>query len=106
MKMTLLQMTQDILSSMSSDEINSISDTTESMQVATIVRQKYFDIINRLDLPDHEQLIQLTASNSNLTPVLMYIPDGTASIQWLKYFDSNTSNSVNLISNTTDIING
>lgn len=82
-------MTQDILSNMSSDEINSISDTTESLQVATIIKQKYFDIINRVNLPEHDQLVQLTPSLDATQPVLMYVPDGIADIKWLKYFDSN-----------------
>ena len=58
MKYTLLEMTQDILSNMSSDEVNSISDTTESLQVATIIKQKYFDLISRVNRPEHDQLIQ------------------------------------------------
>ena len=53
MKYTLLEMTQDILSNMSSDEVNSISDTPESLQVATIIKQKYYDIVSRGDLPEH-----------------------------------------------------
>jgi hypothetical protein len=89
MKYTLLQMTQDILSSMSSDEVNSISDSAESLQVATIIKQKYFDIINRIPLPEHEQLIQLDASLDDTLPVLMYIPQGVSNIKWLKYYDSN-----------------
>lgn len=89
MKYTLLEMTQDILSRMSSDEVNSISDTTESLQVANIIKQKYFDIINRVPLPEHEQLIQLDPSLDATMPVLMYVPDGIADIKWLKYFDSN-----------------
>lgn len=86
---TLLEMTQEILSSMSSDEVNSISDTVESMQVATIVKQKYYDIINRLDLPNHEQLLQLNPSLDETAPTVMYVPDGIAELKWLKYFDSN-----------------
>lgn len=89
MKLTVLEMVQSILSSMSSDEVNSISDTVESMQVARIVQQKYYDIINRLDLPNHEQLIQLQPSINPSLPVVMYVPDGIAEIKWLKYFDSN-----------------
>ena len=91
---------------MSSDEVNSISDSPESLQVATIIRQKYFDIINRLGLPDHEQLIQLNPSNDPNSPVLMYIPEGVGWIDTIKYFNSNTAGAVNLITNTTDIING
>lgn len=97
MKLTLLQMTQDIMSSMSSDEVNSISDTVESLQVATIIKQKYYDIINRLDLPNHEQLLQLQPSLSSTLPTVMYVPDGISEIKWLKYFDSNV-----LDGNTSD----
>lgn len=91
MKSTLLQMTQDILSSMSSDEVNSISDTVESMQVANIIKQKYFDIINRVPMPDHELLMQLEPSIDPTIPVLMYVPDGVGEIKWIKYYDNNTA---------------
>lgn len=89
MKYTLLQLTQDILASMSSDEVNSISDTAESLQVATIIRQKYFDIVNRLGLPRNHQLIQLESSDDATRPTLMYVPDGVSDITWVKYFDNN-----------------
>lgn len=89
-KMTLLDLTQNILSRMSSDEVNSIGDTTESQQVTNIIKNKYFDIINRVKLPEHEQLVQLDPSLDSASPVLMYVPDGIADIKWLKYFDSNT----------------
>lgn len=86
---SLLDMTQEILSSMSSDEVNSIGDTTESMQVATIIKRKYFDIVSRSSLPEHDQLIQLVPSNDNTMPVLMYVPDEVNKIEWIKYFNSN-----------------
>lgn len=88
-------MTQDILSNMSSDEINSISDTTESLQVATLIKQKYFDIISRGNLPEHSQLFQLDPSLSITQPVLMYIPDGVTKVDWVKYKDTNTNTSPN-----------
>lgn len=88
-KYTLLDMTQNILSSLSSDEVNSISDTPESLQVATIIKQKYYDIVSRLDLPNHQQLCQLNPSLDETIPVLMYVPDEISEIKWLKYFDSN-----------------
>jgi hypothetical protein len=91
MKQTLLEMTQDILSAMSSDEVNSISDTSEALQVATIIKHKYFDIINRVPLPEHEQLIQLDPSLDIDIPVMMYVPEHVADLKWLKYYNSNTS---------------
>lgn len=108
MKYTLLDMTQDILSSMSSDEVNSISDTTESLQVATIIKQKYFDLINRVNLPEHDQLVQLDPSLDNTSPVLMYVPDGVAELKWIKYFNSNVLDSANGSDHdiNTDIVPG
>lgn len=93
---TLLEMTQDVLSSLDSDEVNSISDTTESLQVATIIKNKYYDILTRGDLPAQEVLLQLTASGDATLPTLMYIPDGVTKIDWIKYFDSNPADSQNV----------
>lgn len=93
MKYTLLQLTQSILSSMSSDEVNSISDNPEALQVAEIVRQKYFDVVNRLHLPHNDQLIQLEPSIDSTKPTLMYVPDGIDHLKWVKYFDSNPQDS-------------
>jgi len=88
---TLLDMTQEILSAMSSDEVNSIGDTSESMQVATIIKRKYFDIVSRSALPEQDQIIQLTPSNDVTKPTLMYVPDEVNNIKWIKYFDENTA---------------
>lgn len=88
MKQTLLEIVQDVLSRMSSDEVNSIGDTTESMQVATLVKSKYYDIISRADLPEHKQLVQLTPSGDTALPILMYVPTGVGKIEWIKYFDT------------------
>lgn len=89
MKQTILEMTQDVLSSLSSDAVNSISDTTESMQVATMIKNKFYDIANRGNFPEHTELVQLEPSLSSAAPVLMYVPDNVLKINWLKYFDSN-----------------
>lgn len=89
MQYTLLELTQNILSGMSSDEVNSISDSTESLQVATILRNKYFDIITRVNLPEHQQLIQLEPSLNVAEPVMMFVPNNVAEIVWLKYFNTN-----------------
>lgn len=86
---TLLTMVQNILSAMSSDEINSISDTTESMQVAQIIQNKYYDLAARGDLTQHETLFQLLPSNDVTQPTLMFIPSGISKLDWLQYYDTN-----------------
>lgn len=94
MKRTLLDYTQTILSALSSDEVNSISDTTESLQIAEIVRTTYFNIVSRAGLPDQKELYQLDSSQNSLEPVLMFMPDGFKTLEWIKYF--NTSTDANL----------
>lgn len=98
---TLLDITQNILSSLDSDEVNSIGDTTESRQVAQIVKNKFFDIINRVNLPEHDQLVQLQPSLDPDAPVLMYVPEGVTNIKWLKYFNTNILNEA--VTGTHDI---
>jgi len=83
--MTLLEIVQGILSSMDSDEVNSITDTTESAQVALLVKTTYYDIISRANLPEHETLFNLTPSTDNLKPTLMTVPSNINNVRWVKY---------------------
>jgi hypothetical protein len=91
MKLTLLEYVQSILSAMNSDEVNSISDNAESLQVAEIVRTTYFNIQARTHLPEHKQLLQLEPSTNPVLPVVMYIPNGIGRIDWVQYFNNNIS---------------
>jgi len=85
MKFTLLEMVQEILSSMDSDEVNSITDGTEAMQVALVVRRTYLDLVSRLNLSEHFDFFQLTASGDNTLPIIMYRPTDVDQLIWLKY---------------------
>lgn len=85
MRYTLLQLTQDVLSSIDGDEINSISDTTESLQVVTIIKTCYDDIQSRAELPIQKTLFNLTASGDATYPTLMTKPTTIDHIEWLKY---------------------
>ncbi len=85
MKYTLLEMTQMILSAMDSDEVNSISDTIESNQVALLLKGLYYDLATDLGLPEHEGLIELTASGDNTKPVLMSIPSDVIRVSNVSY---------------------
>jgi hypothetical protein len=88
MKQTLLSMTQSILSALSSDEVNSISDTTESLQVAEIIKQTFMSISARAGIVEQSQLFQLDPSLDETKPVLMYKPDHINKIEWIKYYDT------------------
>lgn len=103
MKLTNLEYVQSILSALGSDEVNSVSDTTESRQVLECVRTSYFNIIARAGLTEHDQLIQLDPSLDPDIPVLMYIPDGVSKMKWLKYFNASTSPQVNTSTHNTNV---
>lgn len=90
MKLTNLDMTQSILSALGSDEVNSVSDTTESRQVLEALRTTYFNIISRAGFTSQKQLIQLDPSLDPTIPVIMYVPDGIKKIEWIKYFNEDT----------------
>src|SRR5574343_1099300 len=85
MKLTLLELTQNILSAMDSDEVNSINDTAESRQVAQVIKTTYFNILSRADLPELTKLVQLDASGSALQPTLMLKPSEVLRVDWIKY---------------------
>jgi hypothetical protein len=85
MKSTVLELTQEILSAMDSDEINSITDTTEALQVVAIIKRCYWDIVSRLELPEHFSLFELTASGDSSKPTLMYLPSDVLNVLWIKY---------------------
>lgn len=87
MKLTLLELTQNILSALNSDEVNSIGDTVESRQVAECIKTSYLNMQGRYDLPEHNQLLQLNPSNDPTQPVLMYRPDSVNRIEWIKYYN-------------------
>lgn len=92
MKYTNLDLVQLILASMDSDEVNSVSDTTESLQVLGIVKTTYFDLASRADLPRHHNLFQLVASDDISRPVTMTLPDNVEAIEWIKYNWATTDN--------------
>src|SRR5687767_9860591 len=85
MKYTLLELVQAIASSMDSDEVTSITESVEAEQIAIVVRTAYFDLISRLNLPEHYTLFNLTASGDSSKPVLMTLPADVKSVKWLKY---------------------
>lgn len=82
---TLLDLTQTVLSSMDSDAVNSITDTAESLQVATAIRTVFFDLVARGDLPENFTWFNLTASGDSTKPTLMTLPSDAISLMWVKY---------------------
>lgn len=85
MKLTLLEMCQDILNDMDSDPVNSISDTDESLQVAQIIKTSYSNIVAQRNWPFLRTLSSLTGLADTTNPTKMGIPETTNKIEWIKY---------------------
>lgn len=71
---TLLQITQDILSDMNGDSVNTITDTEEAEQVARIVISVFDNIVAKEKWNIHRTGITLTASGDNDFPTHMTLP--------------------------------
>lgn len=84
-KPQLLEIVQDLLSDMDGDEVNSISDTLESTQIANLVVTTYDNILDEHDLLTTKDVFQLTASGTTDRPTHMTIPTGKFSVEWVKY---------------------
>lgn len=83
--MTLLEIVQDILSDLDSDEVNSIADTVESLQIAQVVRSTYFNIIDGKDWPHLYRFFQIEASGTTARPTQMRLPDNVVDVDYIKY---------------------
>jgi len=99
--MTLLRIVQDILSDLDSDEVNSISDTTESLQVAQIVETTYFNIIDGKDWPHLYQFFQLEASGDINLPTHMRLPDNAIYLSYIKYNKKGAEDTYNKLVDVT-----
>lgn len=85
MKMTLLEMTQNILSAMDSDEVNSLSDTVESNQVAEIIKETYYEQFNGIEIPQFRTAIRLDGLGDLTRPNYMKMPENVRKLDWIKY---------------------
>ena len=85
MTMTLLEITQEVLNHMTGDSVNSIFDTEESEQVASIVVSTYRAMVSNTNWPFHRRLAELTASGNNLLPTHMTLPANVKRVITVKY---------------------
>jgi len=89
MKYTLLEIVGSILSDMDSEDVNSISDSVEAQQVASIVRDTYFNIIATRKIPEHQELLKMTAASDSEFPTHFHYPENVKEITALWYEDKN-----------------
>ncbi len=95
MRHSLLKMTQLILSSMNSDEVNSIGDTSESLQVVDAIETSYWHLAETLDFPDYWDFFELTPSNDPSLPTVMYLPPNVGKLEYIQYNRSDNNDQLN-----------
>lgn len=84
-RMTLLEVVQNVLSAMDSDEVQSFTDTVESEQVAMEAKRVFYEFSNRIDLESQENLIQLQSLSDPSHPNYLLLPEGTSEILEVRY---------------------
>lgn len=83
-KMTLLEMTRNILAALDEDEVDNIDDTPSAIQVAEVIKEVYYQFVENDRVPELEQLIRLSAAPS-AEVALLTIPTNLARLDYIKY---------------------
>jgi hypothetical protein len=83
--MTVLEMVQKVLDSLDGDEVNSISDTVESMKVANTLEDVFYNMVTNGDIPEHKGLLQLEALGNSAMPNYLRLPADVSRIESVRY---------------------
>lgn len=89
MKKTLLELVKDILSDIDGEDVNSISDSVEALQIAKIIEQTFYDLVLTKDIPEHETLLRLTSLSNSLYPTHFVLEDLQGKVKAVWYDCSN-----------------
>lgn len=95
-KRTVLDMTQDILKSMRADEVNTLSDSSEALSIAAVIKNVYYDMLTNRLIPEMQQLDTLTALGDSATPCIMQFPSDVDEVFWVKYDKRQSSSDTQL----------
>jgi len=85
MKWSLLDIVQEILNDIDSDEVNSIDDTVEATQVAQMVKSTYFAMMSTRNWPHLRRAVHLTPTTDLAQPTHMYVKDDIKEMIFVNY---------------------
>jgi len=92
MKLTLIELVQDIANDMDSDEVNSIDDTVESQQIAQIIKSTYFAMMSNRNWPHLKRPIQLRGPADLAYPTHMTLNEEVKELSFINYNTSRADN--------------
>jgi len=84
-KRNLLDMVQEILSDIDSDEVESIDDTVEAEQVVSMLKSSYYAMMSNRDWPHLRRSIQISGLGDTTKPTHMKLQDGIKEICFINY---------------------
>lgn len=85
MTITVLDVANKCLNDMNSFQVNSISDTEEALQVASIIEDKYYSMLETMDWPVDSDYLPLVSSAVDAGPTTLSIPVEVDKIDNLRY---------------------
>lgn len=94
MAKSVLEYVQACLSVMNSDEVDEINETTESIQVAELLKEVYYELLNREEWPWLHGPITLTAAGDTDNPTQFTIP---ATVKYIESLAYNVSESTGFV---------
>ena len=85
LKYNLLELVQRVAEYCCAGTVNSINDTRESQQIANIVKETYYDLIQRNELEVRYSLFRLQNLTDTEKPTYLVMPDRAWTIDLLRY---------------------
>lgn len=102
MKLTLLEMVQNILSSIEADEVNSIADTPEGQMIADIIKAVYFQMLTWASVPElRTAYFSLEGLSDTDYPTYLRLPSDVDELYWFKYDKQETDSTQKEYGNIT-----
>lgn len=84
-KMTVLDIVQEVLNDMDSDPVNSIDETFEAQQVASLVKTVYRNMLSNRNWSHTKRLLNLTPYSNSSLPTHMRIKDELKELMFVDY---------------------
>jgi hypothetical protein len=86
-KPTLLDLTQRVAVFCNAGSVNSINDTRESLQIATIIKETFEDLVMRSEIRTTQTLLQLQSISTEERPTHLLMQPEVLTVDLLKYKD-------------------
>jgi hypothetical protein len=84
-KLTIIQVVQKTLEALNLDEVNSLSDSPDAVQVAQIAQDSAYELLNQSEWPFTIRLEQLESIADADRPNYLRIPDEVTRIDYVRY---------------------